>query len=187
MSTTAHKHSTDATTSTPDQRISYSASPDLRDAGVLADALTETLVEVWPLGTRPKAPSIRRLRVNVKFNRNRPFETLVRFAFAAIDEGKPVGVVTKAFKDLIAAVEHRAAQRAHQLLTGVIPIRQQYARVLTSAILEDGQADARAATVDLDSVESLEKARAERIEAMAKDERLVEFYTARLAQLRARG
>lgn len=60
-------------------------------------------------------------------------------------------------------------------------------RAVSRSFREDCESEVATAGVDLDSIESLEKARKERLDAIEADQRLVECYTGRIAELRALG
>lgn len=154
------------------------------DPSVSIRAITKALVEIWPLrGNQPKNPRVASKRAKVMNGQADPIGTLYLIALGALDEGKPVDVVTQFAADFIASCRQYAERRPKQS-SGILPLKQRHDRVLVASILEDAEADCREATVDLDDIDSLEQARAERLEAMSKDQRKIELYTSRLAELR---
>lgn len=132
------------------------------DPSVAVRSLTKALVDLWPKGSQPRRQTIAKLRGRIAYGGIEPVRPLYTYLLGAIEEGKHVDLVTQPLKDCIALLE-RAAGRREKRTAGVIPIREAHNRVLTTATLEDGQADACAATVDLDSVDSLNRAIAERV------------------------
>lgn len=144
------------------------------------------MVAIWPKGSQPRRHTIASLRARLMARTSDPIGILYRIACGAVDDGRPMLMILQPFRDFIAQVEAYAARRERQS-AGVIAFPQVHVRLVTRSIREDCEADVATAGVDLDSIASLEKARAERLDAIAADERLVEGYTQRIAELRARG
>ena len=150
--------------------------------------LTATVREITKTltGAVPRHPSIASLRADVMSGKTKPVEHLLRLAFAAVDLGSPVEKVTLWVDDFKNTVQQYALRRERRQGLGILPADQVHVRLVTRSIREDCESDAATAGVDLDSVESLEKARGERLEAIAHDQRLAELYTGRIAELRTR-
>lgn len=155
------------------------------DPSGVVGGLTGSLLGLWPKGTTAKNKSVQKNRARIMWGGMlNPVDILYRMLLSAIDEGKD-GIQWA--KDIVSSLERYKARHVRRQSLGVIPIGEAHDRMLVAAIREDAEADCKEATVDLDSIDSLEAARAERLEAMNKDERKVVFYTARLAELRAKG
>lgn len=171
---------------TLDQPDSSTTVRDAIDNGLSesVQALTMAVVGVWPKGHPPKRPAIAKVHRSVRFGQVEPVKPLLTLAYGAIDEGKDCAVVVQPYRDLIALVEAYAARKDRRG-AGVLPFPELHPRLVTHSIREDADADCATANVKGEDIASLERARAERLEAIAQDERLVELYTAQIAKLRA--
>lgn len=152
------------------------------DPSGIIGGLTKTLLAIWPKGTTPKNKDVAKNRQRIMWGGTlNPIDTLYRMSCAAVDEGRD-GLQWA--RDLIAQVEQYKV-RHERPSSGVLPFSQVHVRLVTRSIREDCEADVATAGVDLDDIASLEQARKERLEAIGQDERLVECYTHRIAELRA--
>lgn len=173
----AQTHAAQETASRPTDAFLHDPTDSIR-------AFTRGVIAIWPDRTQPKRAGIASLRARLMAKASDPFSILYRLALGAIDEGKPVACVVQPFRDFIAAVEGYAARRERHS-AGVLAFPEAHVRHVTHAIREDAEADIAAAQVKAECIASLEKARQERLDAIAADERLVECYTKQLAQLRS--
>jgi hypothetical protein len=155
------------------------------DHSGVVQAITAKLVGIWPKGSQPRNPAVASQRAQVMTGKAQPIKAAWTLVVGAMAEGKSWEDATQWATDLIAAAEAEFARRERRQSPRVIPIHEAHDRMLVAAIREDAEADCREATVKLDSIDSLEAARAERLDAIEKDQRKVEFYTARIAELRA--
>lgn len=146
-------------------------------------ALTQTMIAAVP-----KVLAVASLRADVMMGKTKPVEHVLRLMLAAIDSGCAVDDVTLWLRDADAYVRAYAARRAQrQQSVRVLPFPEVHARMVTRSIREDAEADCATAVVDLNDIASLEAARQERLDSIAQDQRLVECYTRRIAELRADG
>lgn len=164
----------------------FSADWIRHDPSVVVRSLTATLVNIWPKGEPPKRAIVKGWRQRLLDGRADPVKIVYRLMLAAIDEGKSVAVVCQWLDDMKASVIAYAERHERRQGSGVLPFPDMHTRLVTRSICEDADADVATAQVKAECIASLEKARAERLQAIEADERLVESYTAQIAQLRAK-
>jgi hypothetical protein len=156
-------------------------------------ALTKTLLGPWdelPVGRRmPATPSTAKLKADIRDQKVKPFEHLLRMLYASVDAGIPVEKVTQCLRDCIALVDQYAARKARREGAGLLPFPQRFLRICDKRIAEQGDAESAGLRVIRESatVADLEKARKERLEVIAVDEAEVEALTTEIAYRRSRG
>lgn len=146
--------------------------------------LTASLLGMWPKGTTAKNRTVQKNRERIMWGGMlNPVDVLYRMSLAAIDEGKD-GIQWA--KDLVASLEKYKARHERQG-SGLLPFPERHLRIAMRAEREDSEADVARMQIKAGCIASLEKARAERLDAIAEFENEVEALTAEIAELRAGG
>jgi hypothetical protein len=156
-------------------------------------ALTKTLLTPWdelPVGRRmPATPSTAKLKADIRDQKVKPFEHLLRMLYAGVDAGIPSEKVTQCLRDGIALVEQYAARKARREGAGLLPFPVRYLRLADRGQVEECEATRADMRVVQDSatIADLEAARKERLEKIAVDEAEVMALTTEIAYRRSRG
>lgn len=147
------------------------------------------MLGVWdtlPVGKRtPRDPSVASLKADIRDQKKKPIEHLIRLAFSAIDAGVPVERVTLFLREMIEAAEHYAARRERAKSSGLLTFRQSFTRLAAKGCTEEGEANAATMELDENDPASLRKVRAELLEEMAVDQAKADRITARIVELEA--
>ena len=130
----------------------------------------------------PKDKAVAQLRADVRSKKMMPVRALLRIAFADIDDGVPVRLVTQFLREMVERIEQYAARRERRV--GVLSFTDALKRKQVHG--ERQECEAHIALLGIaDTPESLDEAIAELNEEITADQELVALLTARKAELGA--